>query len=286
MLSPMTMKQAIFIMFIAMSMIPAGDTAGKLLTMSHGASPLFVAWSRFVIGTALALPFLRPDTLRLLRDWRIWLRALLLTGGITSIQTALQTVPVADVFAAFFVGPLLSYALSAVLLREAITPLRTALIALGFIGVLLVVRPGFAPDPGIGFALLAGCFYGAFLTASRWLSAVGRPTSLFFTQLALSALFLTPFAYASLPPLTPTVNALAFASAAFSAGGNLLLLYAYARAPASQLAPLVYFQLIAATALGWAVFSDLPDTWTLAGLALIIASGLASALLATRATKA
>ncbi|MDV4145146.1 DMT family transporter [Shimia sp. FJ5] len=280
------MGQAIFIMFIAMSMIPSGDTAGKLLTMEHGASPLFVAWSRFVIGTALALPFLNGETARLLRDWRIWLRALLLTGGITSIQTALQTVPVADVFAAFFVGPLLSYALSALLLRETITPARTALIALGFVGVLLVVRPGLSPTPGIGFALLAGCFYGAFLTASRWLSSVGRPTSLFFTQLALSALFLTPFAYDSLPPLTATVGALTVASALFSAGGNLLLLYAYARAPASQLAPLVYFQLIAATGLGWAVFSDLPDAWTLTGLALIITSGLASALLATRPAKA
>ena len=280
------MWQALIIMFIAMSMIPAGDTAGKLLTNVHEASPFFVAWSRFVLGTLMALPFLRPDTFRLMKDWRIWLRALFLTGGITFIQIALTTAPVANVFAAFFVGPILSYVLSAVLLREAVTPMRSALMALGFIGVLLVVRPGFDASPGLAFAALAGCCYGAFLTSSRWLAPLGRPGSLFFTQLFLSAVMMTPFCWHMTPALTPTIAGLSLASAAFSAGGNLLLLYAYQRATASSLAPYVYFQLIAATALGWAVFHHLPDLLTIAGLVLIIGAGLASAVLGQRAARA
>lgn len=61
--------------------------------------------------------------------------------------------------------------------------------------------------------------------------------------------------------------------------GNLLLLVAYRMAPATQLAPLIYFQLFAATALGWFVFSDLPDTLTWASLVLVIGSGVTSASL-------
>lgn len=265
------------LMFLAMSMIPAGDTAGKLLSSEHGVSPFFVAWSRFVIGSLVALPLVRPDTLRILRDRRIWLRAALLAGGILSIQMALQRAPVADVFAAFFIGPIFSYLLSVLLLGERVTRLRSALMLLGFAGVLLVVRPGLGTGSGIGFALLAGLFYGAFLTASRWLSPVARPASLLFSQLFLSALMLTPFSLQTVPELTPTLIGLTFTSALFSLGGNFLLLFAYARAPAATLAPFVYFQLIGAVLLGWVVFRDLPDAATWAGLALIIGAGIASA---------
>ncbi len=232
------------LMFVAMLMIPAGDTAGKLMTTQYEASPFFVAWSRFVIGSLIALPLVRPDTLRLLGDWRIWLRAMLLTGGITSIQLALKTTPLADVFAAFFVGPIFSYILSALLLKEPITKLRSILMALGFIGVVMVVRPGLDMSPGLGFAALAGVFYGSFLTASRWLAPVARAGSLLFSQLFLSAIVLTPFCWQLTPDMTPTLASLTLTSAVFSMGGNFLLLFAYARAQAVVLAPYVYFQLV------------------------------------------
>ncbi len=273
------MWKVFLLMFAAMSMIPAGDTAGKLMTQDFNTSPLFVAWSRFVLGSLIALPLLRPDTLRLLTNWRIWLRAALLTGGITCIQTALQTAPLANVFAAFFIGPLFSYLLSVLLLNETVTRARSALMALGFMGVLLVVRPNFDMSPGLLWALAAGLFYGAFLTASRWLAPIGRPTSLLFTQLFLSAVMMTPFCLTQIPPMSPTLAGLTAASALLSMGGNFLLLFAYARAEAAVLAPFVYLQLLSAVALGWLVFDDLPDTMTWLGLTLIIGAGIASALL-------
>lgn len=266
-------------MFVAMSMIPAGDTAGKLMTQDFGTSPLFVAWSRFVLGSLIALPLLRPEILRLLTNWRIWLRAALLTGGITCIQTALQTAPLADVFAAFFIGPLFSYLLSVLLLNETVTRTRSALMGLGFLGVMLVVRPSFDMSPGLLWALAAGLFYGAFLTASRWLAPIARPTSLLFTQLFLAAVMMTPFCLNQMPPMTPTLAGLTAASAIFSMGGNFLLLFAYARAEAAVLAPFVYLQLVSAVALGWLVFEDLPDAFTWLGLSLIIGAGIASAFL-------
>ncbi len=273
------MFKAVLIMFVAMSLIPAGDMAGKLLTGTHGVSPVFVAWSRFALGVLMILPFTSRSALALLRDPRIWFRALLLAGGIFSIQTALKTEPLADVFAAFFVGPILSYVLSALLLKEPTTTLRSLLMLTGFAGVLLVVRPGFGGATGLAWALLAGCFYGSFLTASRWVAHLGSPLALSFTQLFVSALVLMPLGLTNLPALSPAVAGLATLSALGSMLGNLLLLVAYARAPSTKLAPLVYFQLIAATGLGWAVFNDFPDTITWAGLALVLLSGLASAAL-------
>ncbi|UWR33149.1 DMT family transporter [Sulfitobacter sp. W027] len=276
------MQRAIPIMFIAMSLIPAGDSAGKILTSGMGVAPVFVAWSRFAIGALMVLPFLPRGTWGLMRDWRLWLRAATLALGITCIQTALQTEAIANVFAAFFIGPMVSYLLAALFLRERITLLRSALILLGFCGVLLVVRPGMGGGtggPGLLFAVAAGLFYGVFLTMSRWLSELAPPLALTFTQLAMSAVMLLPLGLMNLPAATLPVAGLATASALFSMLGNLLLLYAYRRAPATRLAPLVYFQLIAAVLLGLFLFSTLPDALTWAGLAVIITAGITSARL-------
>lgn len=270
------MQRAVFIMFIAMSLIPAGDSAGKLLTSTLGVAPVFVGWSRFALGTLMVLPFISADTVKLFRNWRIWLRAGVLTCGITSIQTALQTADLATVFAAFFIGPMFSYVLAAVFLKEPVTWLRSLLIFLGFIGVLMVVRPGMAVETGVLWAVAAGLFYGMFLTMSRWLSHLAPPLALTFTQLSISALLLLPFGLIYFPSLTLPVAGLTLASAFCSMMGNLLLLYAYQIASATKLAPLIYFQLIAAVALGWAIFGSLPDLFTWAGLAVIIMTGLIS----------
>jgi drug/metabolite transporter (DMT)-like permease len=268
--------RALPLMLLAMTLIPAGDTAGKLLGEA-GVAPVFTAWSRFALGAIMVLPFvLHLSPLRLLRDWRVWLRGLLLAGGILSILTALRTEPVANVFGAFFVGPILAYGLSAWLLREGFSRARMVLLGIGFLGVLLVVKPGFGMTPGLGFAVLAGVFYGAFLTASRWLSEIARPGVLLFSQLAVGAVALAPFGLAALPVLAPTISALTLGSALGSMLGNLCLILALRMAPASQLAPFVYTQLIAATALGWAVFGALPDALTFVGLAVLLISGLAS----------
>lgn len=167
--------KAVLIMFIAMSMIPAGDTEAKLLTSNHSAQPVFVAWSRFAIGTVAIAPFIPGMTWKLFADWRIWMRALILPAGITSIQYALKSEPIADVFAAFFIGPIFSYVLSVVFLRERVTWLRTALMLVGFMGVLLVVRPGFGNSSGLFFAVIAGLCFGMYLTTSRWLSTLAPP---------------------------------------------------------------------------------------------------------------
>lgn len=273
------MLKAAIIMFVAMSLIPAGDSAGKILTTQFGVAPIFVAWSRFMIGMALVLPFVPKGMVQLYTDWRVWLRAGFLAAGISSIQVALTTTPVATVFAVFFVGPLFSYLLAVVFLREHVTWFRSILVLLGFAGVLLVVRPSSDISSGVLWALNAGLCYGAFLTMSRWLTGHAAPMALVVSQLSISALILLPWGLLNMPEITSPVAKLTFVSAACSMLGNLLLLYAYRHAAATRIAPLVYFQLIAAVLLGWLLFDDLPDMITWVGLAVIIASGVGSARL-------
>jgi drug/metabolite transporter (DMT)-like permease len=272
------MLRATLLMIVAMSLIPLSDAAAKLLTATHGVAPVFVAWSRFALGALLLVPFLRARhwDARALVDPRTVFRGLLIVGGIMCILTALRTEPLPNVFGAFFVGPILSFVLSAVLLREPVRPAQAALLALGFAGVLLVVRPGFGMTPGLGLAVLAGGFYGCYLVASRWLSGAYPPRTLLLSQLVTGAVVLAPFGLWQVPAVDGTVAGLILLSAAGSAAGNLLLLVAYGIAPATRMAPFVYFQLVAATALGFAVFGDVPAPLTWAGLGLLVLSGFAS----------
>ncbi len=279
-----SIRTALPLMLIAMSLIPVADTAGKILGTVYTTHPLFIAWSRFTLGAILLAPFVATAMpMRFFFDWRIWLRAFTMVGGITCMVTALRTEPMANVFGAFFVGPILAYFLSALFLREPITLPRTLLLLLGFVGVLLVVKPGFGMTPGLGFAVLAGTFYGVFLTAARWLAPLGRPRALLWAQLVMGALILAPFGLTHLPVVNAPITALTFVSALGSMFGNLLLITAMRHAPASRMAPFVYTQLVVASALGWLVFGDWPDVMTGLGLALLISTGLASLLARDRA---
>lgn len=273
------MARTVAIMLLAMSLIPLGDTAGKMLVAS-GVSPFFVGWSRFAIGAVLILPFLgRSLDPRLYADWRIWLRGSLIAAGVACILTALRTEPLANVFGAFFVGPILSYFLSGLFLGERLSAARTLLLLVGFLGVLLVVKPGFGMTPGLAFAALAGVFYGIFLVTSRWLAGVARAPALLLSQLVVASIILTPLGLATIPDMTVELAGLVVWSAAASMLGNLLLVVAYRRAEAGLLAPFVYAQLVAATVFGWLFFSELPDGLALTGLGLLLVAGFGSLML-------
>jgi drug/metabolite transporter (DMT)-like permease len=262
---------------LAMTLIVGGDAAATMLT-GAGFPQTFVAWTRFALAAVLLAPIcglVRTD-LALFRDWRLYLRAGLIVGGIVCILTALKSEPMANVFAGFFVGPVVSYFLSALLLGERITPLRTFLLLISFAGVLLVVRPGFGMSTGMAFAILAGCFHGSYLVATRWLAAEFRPRFLLFSQLLIGAILLSPFAFSTTPVVTWPIFGLITISALGSAGGNLLLVLVNRTTPAGVVAPLIYSQLLAAMLIGWAVFGQWPDGLSLAGVVVIMTAGISS----------
>ena len=267
---------------VATTAIVCGDTAGKLLT-GAGVQPLFVAWSRFALA-ALVLGWslgLRRANLRRLLDWRLILRAALIVGGIASILTALRTEPIANVFGAFFIGPIVAYALSALLLGERVSWARTVMLVFGFAGVLLVVRPGGGMGTGMIFAVMAGVFYGAYLAATRWLAPFHPSPFLLASQLVIGAVLLLPAGLGSVPDSAdPRIWMLVIVSSLASAFGNYLLVVVNRTTPATVSAPLIYFQLIAATVIGFLVFGDWPEPLALLGLGVIFASGLGGLALA------
>ena len=231
------------------------------------------------LGALVLLPLsgMRLSELYIARDWRVWLRAGLVTGGISCILTALKTEPIANVFGAFFVGPIVSYVIAVLFLGERPSLQRSLLLGLGFIGVMLVVKPGFGASFGLLYALAAGCCYGTYLAVTRTVAGSYRPRLLLMSQLLIGSLLLTPVGIsADLPALSWPIMALLAISALGSAVGNYILVVASKTAEASLIAPLVYSQLISATVLGVVVFGDWPDVISLCGLALIVLSGFGS----------
>lgn len=266
------------LVFAAVTFVVVGDTAGKLL-IGMGVAPIIVGWSRFAIAAIVLLPFsgLKRHELPSLLDWRVVVRAGAIAAGVACILTALKTEPIANVFGAFFVGPVVSYILAILFLGETPSRRRSLLLAVGFIGVMLVVKPGFGGTAGMAFAFTAGIFYGCYLAMTRTVASVYRPRLLLFSQLAIGAALLTPLGLgAALPPMTLSVTSLILVSALASAIGNFLLVLANKTAEASLIAPLVYTQLISATVFGALVFGDWPDTLSLIGLVLIAFSGFAT----------
>ena len=269
---------SILILLLAMSLIPMGDVGGKLLTQ-QGIDSSFVAWSRFLIGFALLLPISRLQFAELpaLFNFRILTRGFCITGSIYCILTALSTEPIANVFAALFIAPVVSYFLAAVLLKEQITLPRTILLLIGFCGVLVVVKPNADMSIGMLYALLASCFYTGYLICNKWLVKHYRPRFMLISQLFFGSIALAPFGLSSLPETINTnVSFLVLLSAFGSAFGNLLMVESNRHLPANIVSPFIYTQLFFATFYGIAFFSDWPDSWSMIGLTVIMLSGFSS----------
>ena len=273
----------IAMILLAMTFIPLGDTAGKLMIQA-GAEPHFVVWSRLVIGALCLLPFTRLSfaELPLLLNWRLLIRAGLFLTALSCILKALQTEDIADVFGAFFLGPIVAYFAASILLKEKITLLRSTLLLIGFGGVLLVVKPGFGMTTGLMFSVTAGMFYGLYMVANRWVAERYRPRLILISTLLIGSVVISPFGMSSVPELTTPMMSLMLLSALASAAGNLMIIEASRRLPAGIVAPFIYMQLLAATAFGFFVFDTLPDAISLLGLFIIISSGLLAFLVANR----
>ncbi|WP_293266273.1 DMT family transporter [Neptunomonas sp.] len=272
---------------LGMCLIPIGDSAGKLLT-EMDVSPVFVAWSRLLVGFLFILPFsgLVRTEIKHLFDWRMLLRAALFTSAIFCMISALKTEPIANVFGIFFIGPIVAYFLAAAVLKEQITLLRSLLLFIGFGGVVLVVKPGIGITTGMLFALVAGVCYGCMLVANRWLAGFFRPRLILLSTLLAGSIALTPAGIESIPQtIDSRIIWLVLVSSIASALGNLIIIEANRRLDANIVAPFVYSQLVAAAILGVFLFNEWPDAYSLIGLAIIFTSGILSFVLSNRKTK-
>jgi len=203
------------------------------------------------------------------------LRAALLILATFLFFAALKFLPIADALAVFFVQPLVVTALSPLILREHVGPRRWAAVAVGFVGTLIVIRPGLqAFNPGTALAFGAGCALALYFLLTRRIAGRDAAMVTTFRTSLLGTLIVSALVWLVWQPPTPEPWALFVALGLISTLGHGLIVMAYDHAEASLLAPLAYTEMIMAVAVGWWFFGDFPDIWTFAGVAVLIACAL------------
>ncbi|HEY5818615.1 MAG TPA: DMT family transporter [Mesorhizobium sp.] len=216
---------------------------------------------------------------RMQRPWAVHARAISgLVGGILGVF-AFTTVPLAEVYALIFMAPLFVTLLSIVFLKEQVGPWRWFAVLAGFAGVLLVVRPGFRALELGHFAALIVAFLAAVTIILMRSLAQEKQTTMLGVLLVYSLVFNGAFAAATsfTIPGWHTLALLILVGACTACGHRLQLL-ATRRAPANQIAPTHYSQMIWAVLIGAIFFNEFPDRFSLAGLAVIGLAGLLTLL--------
>lgn len=268
----------IVLMAGAMATLPFLDVVAKLLGQ-QGVPVLQIVWARMAMGTLATLPLaLAAEGLPGLRPRRSGLhalRAVLLIAATFCFFLALKFLPIADALAIFFVQPLILTALSPLVLREQVGPRRWAAVGVGFLGTMIIIRPGFqAFNPGMALALAAGAALALYFLVTRRMSGRDHPMVTTFRTSLLGTLMVTAVVWLVWQPPTPAQWALFGALGLLSTLGHGLIVMAYERAEASLLAPLAYLEMVMAVAAGWWFFGDFPDGWTFAGVGVLMACAL------------
>ncbi|MFM7335792.1 MAG: DMT family transporter [Tabrizicola sp.] len=268
----------IALMLAAMAILPFIDVIAKKLGQA-GMPILIVVWARALFGGLMTLPFaLRAEGARAFlpaQPWHHLARAILLFGATFLFFQALKYLPIADALAIFFVNPLVIVILSALVLRERVGPRRWAAVAVGFVGTLIIIRPGLVEvNPGTLYALGAGVALGSYFVMTRQIAGAADATVLTFQTSAVGAVLMTlalPFLWQSPTPMQWGMLA---GLGVIATLGHVLITRAYEHAEASLLAPLAFTEIIMATVVGWWFFGDLPDRWTVLGVVILIASAI------------
>ena len=266
------------LMLLAMMILPFLDVVAK--TLGQQQMPVIqIVWARMAFGALLTLPFaLRIGGTRALwpdRPWYHSLRAALLILATFFFFFALKFLPIADALAIFFVQPLVVTALSPLILKETVGPRRWIAVAIGFIGTLIIIRPGFAEvNPGTFLALAAGtCLALYFLMTRRIAGQTHAVITTFHTSLIGTALATCFVVFVWQAPSVSQWVLLALIGL-IATVGHFLIVRAYDHAEASLLAPLAYTEIVMATVAGWWFFGDFPDGWTFVGVAILISCAI------------
>ena len=241
---------------------------------------IMVVWLRFVmhalIAGAVLFP-LRGMALVRTRYWR-WhaLRALMFVAMTGINFWALQYLQLTVTSSIFFTVPILIALISTVFLGERLDALRWAAIAAGFIGVLVIVRPGSAGfHPAMLASLVNALIYAVFMLMTRRLAAYETPETIQYLPAVGAALVLTPFALAGWEwPDTAAEWTVACLLGAFGAVGHYFLAAAHRYARASVTAPFQYQQVVYMSVFGYVVFGDVPAPAVWIGAAIVVTSGL------------
>ena len=269
--------KAIVLNLSAWILLPFMDAIAKYL--SAELSFFQITWARYFFTVFWTLPFMLiffRKNLTFSENPKLQiLRGLTLLSANICFFYSISIISMAKALTLAFVAPLVTTALSPILLGEKVGIKRWTAVIVGFIGSLVVIRPGFIElNLATIAALGTGCLYGVYLIITRKLHATDNPLlTLLITGIvgATISTFFVPIVW-----VNPTNIQWLWLSimGIFACLGHLLLIYSLSFADASKLAPFGYFEIITTILLGYYIFNDFPDIWTFLGLFIIISSGI------------
>jgi drug/metabolite transporter (DMT)-like permease len=261
------------------------DTTSQLIGL---AAPIVMAqWLRYGVQVASSGIFMA--TTGELRHLRITRPRLHIARGLLMVCTtmlgfgSLRYVPVADFTAIVMLTPLLVTLMSAWLLRERVSAMRWALAAGGFIGVLIIVRPGAQEfEPAYLLVLLLALVGAAFQVLTAWMMRTESSSQTHLASGVIGFLVMSaalPFFWQALPL---RIWGLMLIVGLAASTGHLLLVMALKKTHASVVTPFIYTQLGFAVIGGWLMFGRVPDGWSFFGMAVIALCGIANAWISLR----
>lgn len=268
----------ISLMLAAMTVLPFLDVIAKYLGR-QGVPVMQIVWARMAFGAAMTLPFavkivgirgLMPD-----RPMYHSLRATFLIAATGCFFWALHYLAIADALSIFFVQPLIVTVLSPIVLGEKVGVRRWVAVVIGFVGTLIIIRPGLQEiNPGVVLALASGASLAFYMLMTRKIAGQTHALVTTFHTSAIGAVIASVVAvYFWIPPTASQWGLLGLL-AFIATFGHFLIVRAYDYCEASLLAPLAYTEMVMATAAGWWFFGDLPDRWTLLGVAILISCAI------------
>lgn len=269
--------RGLLLIAVAFFLFAAADTQAKLLTsMFH---PMQIVWTRQIglLAGVLVLLLLHGTSILKTRHRGLQvLRGMLAVCSATAFIFALRYVPLADAVAVSFVAPFMVTIMGALFLRERVGLYRWSAVTIGFIGTLIVIRPGLGVmHPAVFLVLLAAMAFALRQIISRFLAASDRTaTTVTYTAIASVLLLTVPLPFYWETPQDGRQLVLLFGMAACAALGEFLVIRALEIAHAVVLAPVHYTLIIWATFYGWLVFDQIPGLWTWLGAAIIVITGL------------
>jgi drug/metabolite transporter (DMT)-like permease len=260
-----------------MFLFSAVDTHAKFLTDSF--HPVQIAWSRqlgLLIGVVFLLLFRGRDILRTDHPVLQISRGALAAGSATIFIFAVSYVPLADAVAISFVAPFMVTILGALVLGETVGIRRWVAVTIGFVGTLIVIRPGMGViHPAAALVLIAALLFALRQILSRKLSGSDKTvTTVAYTAITASALLTLPLPLVWRTPVFGTELLLLASMAVIAAVAEVMVIRSLEIAQAVVLAPVHYSLLIWGTFYGYVVFNQLPDLWTWVGALIIVATGI------------
>jgi drug/metabolite transporter (DMT)-like permease len=241
-----------------------------------------IAWIRFLVFAMVMVPAMLPGSplfaLRTGRPGLQVMRGVALLGSSLLFISSLRFLPIAEASATGFVSPLFVTALSILFLKESVGLRRWLATAVGLFGVLIILRPGSSAfHPAAFFPLVSALSWACMLIMTRMMS--GREAAI--TTMTYSAIVGVGILSALVPLVwvAPSWHDILFGIliGIASTAGQWIVVLAIRYADASVLAPFSYTQLLWVSILGFLVFGEVPDVWTVTGALFIVASGLYTA---------